>query len=85
MLSSLAHAGWDRDEVIRVGSLEIRPRQGLALAGGSALTLSVREFGLLVALARRDGDARDGAPKLALHPHARRVRLPLRARACTSR
>jgi DNA-binding response OmpR family regulator len=57
MLSSVAHAsGWDRDEVIRVGSLEIRPRQGLALAGGSALTLSVREFGLLVALARRDGD-----------------------------
>jgi DNA-binding response OmpR family regulator len=57
MLSSLAHApGWDRDEVIRAGTLEIRPRQGLVLADGQALTLSVREFGLLVALARRDGD-----------------------------
>jgi DNA-binding response OmpR family regulator len=57
MLSSLAHAApWDRDEVIRAGALEIRPRQGLVLADGRALTLSVREFGLLVALARRDGD-----------------------------
>jgi DNA-binding response OmpR family regulator len=57
MLSSLAHAApWDRDEVIRAGALEIRPRQGLVLADGQALTLSVREFGLLVALARRDGD-----------------------------
>lgn len=57
MLSSVAHAPrWDRDEVIRAGTLEIRPRQGLVLAGGQALTLSVREFGLLVALARRDGD-----------------------------
>jgi DNA-binding winged helix-turn-helix (wHTH) protein len=57
MLSSVAHAPrWDRDEVIRAGALEIRPRQGLALANGQALTLSVREFGLLVALARREGD-----------------------------
>jgi DNA-binding response OmpR family regulator len=57
MFSSVAHAPrWDRDEVIRAGTLEIRPRQGLVLAGGQALTLSVREFGLLVALARRDGD-----------------------------
>jgi DNA-binding response OmpR family regulator len=57
MLSSLAQASrWDRDEVIRAGALEIRPRQGLVLADGRALTLSVREFGLLVALARRDGD-----------------------------
>jgi DNA-binding response OmpR family regulator len=57
MLSSLADAlHWDRDEVIRAGTLEIRPRQGLVVANGRALTLSVREFGLLVALARRDGD-----------------------------
>jgi DNA-binding response OmpR family regulator len=57
MLSPHAHAaGWDRDEVIRAGALEIRPRQGLVLADGQALTLSVREFGLLVALARREGD-----------------------------
>ena len=46
----------ERDEVVRVGALEIRPHQGLTLANGRTLTLSVREFGLLVALARRQGD-----------------------------
>jgi len=35
--------------------LEIRPGEGLVLATGRALTLSVREFALLVALARRMG------------------------------
>jgi DNA-binding response OmpR family regulator len=43
------------EEVIRVGELEIRPEGGLCLAAGRALTLSVREFGLLVALARSGG------------------------------
>lgn len=43
------------DDVIRVGDLEIRPDDGLVLAAGRALTLSVREFGLLVALARSGG------------------------------
>jgi len=38
-----------------VGELEIRPGEGLALATGQALMLSVREFALLVALARRSG------------------------------
>lgn len=38
-----------------VGELEIRPGEGLALATGRALMLSVREFALLVALARRSG------------------------------
>lgn len=42
-------------EVIYVGSLEIRASEGLALAGDRAITLSVREFGLLVTLARRSG------------------------------
>ena len=42
-------------EVLQVGSLEIRSAEGLALAGGRALSLSVREFGLLVTLARRAG------------------------------
>ena len=42
-------------EVLRIGELEIRPEEGLVLAAGRALTLSVREFGLLVALARRNG------------------------------
>ena len=43
------------DDVIRIGALEIRAGDGLVLAGGRALTLSVREFGLLVALARSGG------------------------------
>jgi DNA-binding response OmpR family regulator len=42
-------------DVIRIGELQIHPGQGLALAAGAALSLSVREFGLLVALARSDG------------------------------
>jgi hypothetical protein len=43
------------DDVLYVGALEIRPSDGLVLAGGRALNLSVREFGLLVALARSGG------------------------------
>lgn len=42
-------------DVLYAGELEIRPGEGLALATGQALTLSVREFGLLVAMARRIG------------------------------
>jgi DNA-binding response OmpR family regulator len=42
-------------EVIRAGELEIRPSEYLALAGGRALTLSVRELELLTALGRREG------------------------------
>ena len=41
--------------VLHIGELEIRPDEGLCLAGQNALALSVREFGLLVALARRAG------------------------------
>jgi DNA-binding response OmpR family regulator len=37
------------------GELEIRREEGLVLATGRALTLSVREFGLLVAMAERAG------------------------------
>lgn len=37
------------------GELEIRPGEGLVLATGRALTLSVREFELLVAMAKRVG------------------------------
>jgi DNA-binding response OmpR family regulator len=43
------------EQIIRMGELEIHPAQGLALADGRALTLSVREFGLLVELARSGG------------------------------
>jgi len=42
-------------ELLRIGDLEIRPREGLALAGGRALTLSVREFTLLTVLASHAG------------------------------
>jgi DNA-binding response OmpR family regulator len=42
-------------ELVLIGDLEIRAREGLVLANGRALTLSVREFDLLVALARNAG------------------------------
>jgi DNA-binding response OmpR family regulator len=42
-------------EVLHAGELEIRPTEHLALAGGRALSLSVRELALLSALARREG------------------------------
>ena len=38
--------------VLQAGVLELRPAEGLALASGRALRLSVREFGLLAELAR---------------------------------
>lgn len=43
------------DEVLRAGALEVRPAESMALVNGRALQLSVREFDLLVALARRAG------------------------------
>src|SRR5918997_1817289 len=42
-------------EVYRAAELEVRPEEHLALARGRALTLSVRELQVLVALARREG------------------------------
>jgi DNA-binding response OmpR family regulator len=45
----------DGIDVVYAGELEIRPREGLVLATGRALTLSVREFELLAAMARRIG------------------------------
>jgi DNA-binding response OmpR family regulator len=42
-------------EVLYAGELEIRLGEGLVLATGQALTLSVREFELLAAMARRTG------------------------------
>jgi DNA-binding response OmpR family regulator len=45
----------ESNEVLFVGELEIRLEEGLVLATGQALTLSVREFELLVAMARRSG------------------------------
>jgi DNA-binding response OmpR family regulator len=42
-------------DVIHIGQLEIRARDGLLVAGGRTVTLSVREFELLVALASQAG------------------------------
>jgi len=43
------------DAVISVGALQIRPSDGLVTAAGRPLTLSIREYELLLALARRSG------------------------------
>jgi DNA-binding response OmpR family regulator len=48
-------AGRTADEVIRTGGLEIHAAEGLVVADRRALKLSVREFDLLVALARSAG------------------------------
>jgi DNA-binding response OmpR family regulator len=75
---------------IQVGDLEIRPEDGLCLAAGRALTLSVREFQLLVALAQRahrivsrpdlyaqvwGGQLRDGDRSIDVYVHKLRVKL----------
>ena len=54
---SADHVGGERqdEDVLRVGALEIRPPRASCSPPAGALTLSVREFGLLVALARRAG------------------------------
>jgi DNA-binding response OmpR family regulator len=81
-----AHTG----DVLFAGELEIRPSDGLVLAAGRALTLSVREFGLLVALVQRNGrivsrgdlyrlvwgsDLRDGDRSIDVYVHKLRVKL----------
>ena len=45
----------DKANIVHAGELEIRLGEGLVLATGRALTLSVREFELLSAMARRAG------------------------------
>jgi DNA-binding response OmpR family regulator len=45
----------DHAEPIRVDDLEITPGEGLVRAGGQVLTLSVREFQLLVAMVAHAG------------------------------
>ena len=45
----------DGGHPLRAGVLEIRPDEGLALAGGRALRLSVLEFGLLSELVANEG------------------------------
>jgi DNA-binding response OmpR family regulator len=53
-MQSLQHMAGS-GEIIKAGELEIRPSEYLAIAGGRALALSVRELDLLAALARRPG------------------------------
>jgi DNA-binding response OmpR family regulator len=48
-------ASLDNADILYAGELEIRASEGLVLATGRALTLSVREFELLVAMAKRAG------------------------------
>src|SRR3954451_6417755 len=76
--------------VLRVADLEIRPDDGLVVAGDQTLTLSVREFELLVALARRQrrivsredlyrlvwgGELRPGDRTIDVYVHKLRVKL----------
>jgi DNA-binding response OmpR family regulator len=49
------NGGSENGRTLYAGELEIRPGEGLALATGQALRLSVREFELLVAMVRRIG------------------------------
>jgi len=45
----------DPADIIRVADLEITPGEGLVRVGGQVLTLSVREFQLLVAMVEHAG------------------------------
>ncbi len=90
MLVTEMEAARLESDVLRVGDLEIQPADGLCLASGRALTLSVREFQLLVALARRAGgivsrselyvtvwgaNLRDGDRSVDVYVHKLRVKL----------
>ena len=87
------------DDVLRVGELEIRPHEGLAARRRPRrCTLSVREFGLLVALARRAGRDRpargrstrwSGAATLragdrSIDVYVHKLRVEARGRRCRS-
>ena len=67
------------DEVIRAGQLEIRPDDALVLADGRPLNLSVREYGVLLALASRApriaGPKGRGPPERYRVPSPRSVHL----------
>jgi DNA-binding response OmpR family regulator len=77
-------------ELLAIGEIEIRPDDGLVVAGGRTVTLSVREFELLVALARRTarivrredlyrmvwgGPLRNGDRSIDVYVHKLRVKL----------
>jgi DNA-binding response OmpR family regulator len=52
-MQSVQHSAAPVGEVIKAGELEIRPSEFLTIAGGQALSLSIRELQLLAAMARR--------------------------------
>jgi DNA-binding response OmpR family regulator len=45
----------EEGEMIRIDDIELAPGEGLVRVGGKVLTLSVREFQLLVAMVQRTG------------------------------
>jgi DNA-binding response OmpR family regulator len=53
--SAIVALPFESADTVHAGELEIRLGEGLVLASGRALTLSVREFELLAAMARRLG------------------------------
>jgi DNA-binding response OmpR family regulator len=83
-------ASFTDESPLAVGDLEIEPAAGLVRAAGTVVTLSVREFHLLVALARRSGyivarqelygavwggALRDGDRSIDVYVHKLRVKL----------
>ena len=66
-------AATSEEDVLRVGELEIRPEEGLVLAGGRVVPVSVRELGLLSALAARPGRvvSREDLYRLVWRAHMR--------------
>ena len=50
-----AMAAVPQDGIVRIGDLEIRPREGLVIAGGRVMPMSSRELGVLTVLASRPG------------------------------
>jgi DNA-binding response OmpR family regulator len=78
------------DEVLRFADLEIRPAEGMVVAGDAVIPLSGREVGLLTALAGRPGRVvrredlyrlvwgsplRDGDRSIDVYVHKLRVKL----------
>jgi DNA-binding response OmpR family regulator len=78
------------EDVLHVGALEISPSDGLVRAGSRTLNLSLREFGLIVALARSRGrvirrediyrevwrgELREGDRSIDVYLHKLRVKL----------
>ncbi len=55
IMAALPESADSPADILYAGELEIHPSEGLVLGRGNAITLSVREFDLLVAMASRPG------------------------------